>query len=76
MDGGPRKFLRHNLLTLATALDNPPGSMMSPQGTVMVTLADITNQWPTVTRNRNRKGLAALMPITSRTVWETPTKRG
>jgi hypothetical protein len=69
----PRKFLRHNLLTLATAMENPSVNKMSPQGTVMVTLTDITNQWSTVTRNRNRKGLAALMPITSSTVWETPT---
>jgi hypothetical protein len=69
----PRKFLRHNLLTLATALDDPPESTMSAQRTVMVTLNDITAQWPTVTRNRNRKGLASLMPATSRTVWEAPT---
>ncbi len=69
----PRRFLRHNLLTLATAMENPSVNKMSPQGTVMVTLTDITNQWSTVTRNRNRKGLAALMPITSSTVWETPT---
>jgi hypothetical protein len=67
-----RKFLRHNLLTLATALDDPPESTMSAQRTVMVTLTDITAEWPRVTRNRNRQGLAALMPSTNRTVWERP----
>lgn len=68
----PRKFLRHNLLTLSTALENPPESMMSPQRTVLVKLIDRSDDWPTVTRNRNRRGLAALVSTTNQTHWTKP----
>ena len=68
----PRKFVRHNLLTLATALDNPPEAMMSAKRTVMVALVDKTGDWPTVSRNRNRRGFGALSAVTNQTAWTKP----
>jgi hypothetical protein len=72
----PRKFLRHNILTLNSKLDNPPESWMSPERTVLVELTDITGHWKNCryVRNRNRKGLAALTPITKHTAWEKPAR--
>lgn len=68
----PKAFIRHNLLTLDSSLDNPAPALVRPDGTVLVTLQDVTGQYTTVKRNRNRKGLARLVPKTCETWWTKP----
>ncbi len=66
----PEAFIRHNLLTLDSRLDDPPQAMLFRDGTVRVKLVDITDSYQTVIRNRNRRGLARLMPITKTNWWK------
>ncbi len=67
-----REFIRHNLLTLDSALDFPTPAMMRPDQTVWVTLDDVTAAYTTVQRSRNRRGLATLMPTMNQTWWTKP----
>lgn len=68
-----REFIRHNLLTLDAALDDPAPAMLRPDGTVWVTLVDVTTTYNTVSRSRNRRGLAAVMPTVNQTWWNKVT---
>lgn len=65
----PEAFIRHHLLTLHSDLDHPAQALLSPVGTVRVTLVDITNEYEGVWRNRNRRGLARLMPSCNTNWW-------
>jgi len=69
----PREFIRHNLLTLEDTLHDPPARLLRSDGTVWVKLSDITGKFDQVNRNRNRKGLAKLMPKSNETWWTKPT---
>lgn len=69
LGNNPQEFIRHNLLTLSSALDDPSPNLVRSDGTVWVTLDDVTSQFKTVLRNRNRKGLARLVPRTNETWW-------
>jgi hypothetical protein len=68
-----REFIRHNVLTLDAVLDYPPQSMLRTDGTVWVTLVDVTATFGQVARPRNRNGLAAVVPRTNETWWSKPT---
>lgn len=70
----PEAFIRHNLLTLHPDLDDPPQRMLFQDGTVRVRLEDITTSYQTVQRNRNRRGLARLMPHTNTAWWHTTAR--
>jgi hypothetical protein len=74
MGNDPRKFIRHNLLTLGRALDNPAQDLVRRDGTMWVTLEDVTANYETVKRTRNRKGLARLVARTNETWWNKPTR--
>lgn len=65
----PEAFIRHNLLTLDSALDDPAPALLFRNGTVRVRLVDITDSYATVRRNRRRRGLARLMPMTNTNWW-------
>lgn len=75
----PRAFIRHYLLTLDAQLDNPAPELLRTDGTVWVKLEDVTAAYTNgVIRNRNRKGLARLAPISQEISqqaawWWTPT---
>jgi hypothetical protein len=66
----PVAFIRHNLLTLDSQLDDPAPSLLFRDGTVRVKLMDITSTYIAVSRNRNRKGLAKLIPVTQSNSWK------
>jgi hypothetical protein len=63
----PQAFIRHNLLTLDSVLDDPAPGLLRTDGTVWVTLEDVTAGFNTIERNRNRKGLAKVLPTMTQT---------
>ena len=56
----PVSFIRHNLLKVDGFCNDPPQNAYQPDGTVLLTLDDVTNDFGGVTRKRNRKGFAKL----------------
>src|SRR5258707_959587 len=68
----PRAFIRHNLLTLGSALYDPPATLLRSDGTVWVKLSEITTDFDLVKRNRIRKGLAQLVPKSNESWWNKP----
>ena len=74
MGTNPLEFLRHNLLMLHPSLDNPHRAWLRDDGTVLVRLIDATDGFGKVIRNRNRKGLASMVPRTCRRWWTKAAK--
>ena len=69
----PVKYLKNNLLTLESSLEDPGPEMVRRDGTVLVRLVDVSANWKTRFRNRHRKGLAALVPKSNQRWWSKPT---
>src|SRR5262245_24305641 len=69
----PVKFLRKNLLTLHSSLDDPPAQLIRDDKTILVKLEDYTRCWKTAIRHRRRKGLAALVSKSNQKWWTKPT---
>ena len=56
----PVSFIRHNLLKIDGFCNDPPPQAFQPNGTILLTLQDVTNDYGGVQRPRNRKGVYAL----------------
>lgn len=57
----PTSFIRHNLLKIDGSCNDPPQVSYQPNGTIMLTLEDMTNDFGGVMRPRNRKGIPKLV---------------
>jgi hypothetical protein len=56
----PRAFIRHYLLRLDPLINEPAPNQLRANGTVLMTLTDVTNDYTEVSRWRNRQGLPKL----------------
>ena len=56
----PVSFIRNNLLKIDGYCNDPPPQAFQPNGTILLTLQDVTNDYGGVQRPRNRKGVYAL----------------
>ncbi len=60
LEADPVGFIRHYLLKIANSCNDPPPQAYQADGTILLTLEDVTNIYGGVQRDRNRKGVYAL----------------
>jgi len=70
----PRAFIRHYLLRLDPGINDPAPGQLRANGTVLMGLKDITNDYTAINRWRNRKGIPKLVYTITGSQQEKATK--